>query len=153
MGKRSAGILLYRVSSGSPEVMLVHPGGPLWKNKDLGAWSIPKGEFLPGQDPLETAKREFKEETGGTVKGKFEELLPVRQAGGKVVYAFAVKGDFDVSKLKSNTFAMEWPPKSGRVEKIPEVDRAEWFDLSTAKQKINVAQAALIDQLESLLDS
>ena len=152
MGKLSAGILLYRIADGSPEVMLVHPGGPLWKNKDLGAWSIPKGEFLPGQDPLKTAKREFKEETGGTIKGEFHELIPVRQSGGKLVYAFAVEGDFDVTQLKSNTFSMEWPPKSGRIEKIPEVDRAEWFDLGTAPQKINAAQAAFIDQLESFLE-
>jgi predicted NUDIX family NTP pyrophosphohydrolase len=131
--------------------MLVHPGGPLWKNKDLGAWSIAKGEFLPGQDPLKTAKREFKEETGATLNGEFKELLPVRQAGGKLVYAFAVEGDLDVAKLKSNTFSMEWPPKSGRMEKIPEVDRGEWFDLPTARQKINAAQAAFIDQLEELL--
>jgi predicted NUDIX family NTP pyrophosphohydrolase len=151
MAKLSAGILLYRLSGDEPEVMLVHPGGPLWKNKDLGAWSVPKGEFLPGQDPLKTAKREFKEETGGTVKGDFKELMPVRQAGGKLVYAFAVEGDFDVSKLKSNTFPMEWPPKSGRIQKIPEVDRAEWFDLAAARQKINAAQTAFVDQLEELL--
>ena len=148
MAKLSAGILLYRIANASPEVMLVHPGGPLWKNKDLGAWSIPKGEFLPGQDPLKTAKREFKEETGGTVRGEFKELTPVRQAGGKLVYAYAVEGDFDVSKLESNTFPMEWPPKSGRIEKIPEVDRGEWFDLATARHKLNPAQASFIDQLE-----
>ena len=151
MAKLSAGILLYRRSGTSLEVMLVHPGGPLWKNKDLGAWSIAKGEFLPGQDPLKTAKREFKEETGGTVKGEFKELMPARQAGGKLVYAFAVEGDFDVSKLKSNTFPMEWPPKSGRIEKIPEVDRAEWFDPDTARRKINAAQATFVDQLEGLV--
>ncbi len=151
MAKQSAGILLYRIRDGELQVMLVHPGGPFSKNKDLGAWSIPKGEFLPGQDPLETAKREFNEETGGTVKGKFTELTPVRQAGGKLVYAFAVEGDFDVRKLESNTFPMEWPPKSGKVEQIPEVDRGEWFDLATARQKINAAQAAFIDELQSLL--
>jgi predicted NUDIX family NTP pyrophosphohydrolase len=153
MAKLSAGILLFRTSKGSPEVMLVHPGGPLWKNKDLGAWSIPKGEFLPGQDALQTAKREFKEETGGSIKGEFRELMPVRQSGGKLVYAFAVEGDFDVTTLKSNTFPMEWPPKSGRTEQIPEVDRGEWFDLQTAREKINAAQAAFVDQLESLLQS
>ena len=151
MAKLSAGILLYRLADDSLEVMLVHPGGPLWQNKDLGAWSIPKGEFLPGQDPLATAKREFKEETGGTVRGSFTEMMPVRQAGGKLVYAFAVEGDFDVTKLKSNTFSMEWPPKSGRMEEIPEVDRGEWFDLNTARIKMNPAQAAFIDQLEALL--
>src|SRR5213595_108141 len=151
MAKQSAGILLYRIREGEPQVMLVHPGGPLWKNKDLGAWSIPKGEFLPGQDPLKTAKKEFKEETGRTITGKFTPLNPIRQAGGKLVYAFAVEGDFDVTQLKSNTFPMEWPPKSGKIEQIPEVDRGEWFDLETARQKINAAQAAFIGQLQDLL--
>jgi predicted NUDIX family NTP pyrophosphohydrolase len=148
MAKQSAGILLYKIVDGVTQVLFVHPGGPLWKNKDLGAWSIPKGEFLPGQDPLKTAKREFKEETGGTVNGEFRELTPVRQTGGKIVYAFAVEGDFDVTKLKSNTFPMEWPLRSGKFVDTPEVDRAEWFDLETARQKINAAQAAFIDQLE-----
>lgn len=151
MPKLSAGILLYRVRGGEPEVMLVHPGGPLWKNKDLGAWSIPKGEFLPGQDPLKTARREFKEETGSSITGDFTALTVIRQASGKLVYAFAVEGDLDVSRIKSNTFKMEWPPRSGKFADIPEVDRAEWFDLPTARQKLNAAQAALIDQLESLL--
>jgi predicted NUDIX family NTP pyrophosphohydrolase len=147
----SAGILLYRVRDGEPEVMLVHPGGPIWKNKDIGAWSIPKGEFLPGQDPLEHAKREFKEETGRAIKGKFNELKPIRQAGGKLVYAFAVEGDLDVSKIKSNTFKMEWPPRTGRFQDIPEVDRGEWFDFETARQKINPAQSAFIDQLAVMI--
>lgn len=150
MPKLSAGILLYRVRDGETEVMLVHPGGPLWKNKDLGAWSIPKGEFLPGQDPLKTAKREFKEETGRSISGDFKALSVIRQASGKLVYAFAVEGDFDVAKLKSNTFKLEWPPRSGKMQDVPEVDRAEWFDLPNARQKVNAAQAALIDQLEKL---
>ena len=152
MAKQSAGILLYRIEGGEPQVMLVHPGGPLWKNKDLGAWSIPKGEFLPGQDPLQTAKKEFKEETGRSITGKFTELMPIRQAGGKLVYAFAVGGDLDVSKIKSNTIPIEWPPRSGKIEQIPEVDRGEWFDLATARQKINAAQGAFIDQLETILE-
>ena len=151
MAKQSAGILLYRRSKNSVEVLLVHPGGPLWKNKDLGAWSIPKGEFLPGQDPLKTAKREFKEELGHAITGKFTVLTPVRQSGGKLVYAFAVEGDFDVSKVKSNTFKLEWPPRSGNYVDTPEVDRAEWFDLATARQKMNPAQAGFIDQLENLI--
>ena len=151
MAKQSAGILLYRIKGGEPHVMLVHPGGALWKNKDLCAWSIPKGEFLPGQDPLKTAKKEFREETGRAITGSFTPLSPIRQAGGKLVYAFAVEGDLDVSKIKSNTFPMEWPPKSGKIEQIPEVDRGEWFDMRTARQKINAAQAAFIDQLEVLL--
>lgn len=152
MAKQSAGILLYRFSCGGVQVMLVHPGGPFWKNKDLAAWSIPKGEFLPGEDPLKTAKREFKEETGSAIKGVFKPLTPVRQAGDKIVYAFAVEGDLDVAKLKSNTFKMEWPPRSGRFQDVPEVDRGEWFDLATARQKINAAQAAFIDQLERVIN-
>lgn len=151
MAKQSAGILLYRRSENGVEALLVHPGGPLWKNKDLGAWSIPKGEFLPGQDPLKTAKREFKEELGRSVTGKFVALTPVRQSGGKLVYAFAVEGDFDVGRQKSNTFKLEWPPRSGNYVDTPEVDRAEWFDLATAKQKMNEAQSAFIGQLETLL--
>jgi predicted NUDIX family NTP pyrophosphohydrolase len=150
MAKLSAGILLYRIKEGEPQVMLVHPGGPFWKNKDLGAWSIPKGEYQIGEDPLEHAKREFKEETGQSVKGRFTRLMPIKQAGGKIVTAFAVEGDLDVSKIKSNTIPIEWPPKSGKIEQIPEVDRGEWFDLATARQKINAAQAAFIDQLENL---
>ena len=151
MAKLSAGILLYRIKDGEPQVMLVHPGGPFWKNKDLGAWSIPKGEYQIGEDPLEHAKREFKEETGQSAKGKFTRLMPIKQAGGKIVTAFAVAGDLDVSKIKSNTIPIEWPPKSGKTEQIPEVDRGEWFDLETARQKINAAQAAFVDQLEDLL--
>lgn len=150
MAKQSAGILLYRRSKNGAEVLLVHPGGPLWKNKDLGAWSIPKGEFLPGQDPLKTAKREFREELGRAVTGEFVALTPVRQSGGKLVYAFAAEGDFDTTKLKSNTFKLEWPPRSGKFVDTPEVDRAEWFDLATARQKMNHAQAGFIDQLELL---
>jgi predicted NUDIX family NTP pyrophosphohydrolase len=151
MGKTSAGILMYRRQQDALQVLIVHPGGPLWKNKDLGAWSIPKGEFLPGQDPLKTAKREFKEELGKPVSGKFVELRPIWQAGGKIVYAWAVEGDFDTTRIISNTFEMEWPPKSGKRVEFPEVDRAEWFDAATAKRKINPAQAALIDQLEEIL--
>lgn len=147
MAKLSAGILLYRLSNGYVEFLLVHPGGPFWKNKDLGAWSIPKGEFLPGEDALKTAKREFKEELGTAVKGGFIELLPARQAGGKLVYAFAVEGDLDVKSFKSNTFRMEWPPKSGKFADVPEVDRAEWFDAGAARAKINPAQSSFIDQV------
>jgi predicted NUDIX family NTP pyrophosphohydrolase len=151
MGKTSAGILMFRRREGMLEVLIVHPGGPFWKNKDVGAWSIPKGEFLPGQDPLKTAKREFKEELGKSVSGKFTELRPVFQAGGKIVYAWAVEGDLDVSTIKSNEFEMEWPPRSGRNMKVPEVDRAEWCDLATAREKLNSAQVGFIDQLEELI--
>jgi predicted NUDIX family NTP pyrophosphohydrolase len=151
MSKTSAGILMFRRREGMLEVLIVHPGGPFWKNKDVGAWSIPKGEFLPGQDPLKTAKREFKEELGKSVSGKFTELRPVFQAGGKIVYAWAVEGDLDVSTIKSNEFEMEWPPRSGRNMKVPEVDRAEWCDLATAREKLNSAQVGFIDQLEELI--
>ena len=148
MAKASAGILLYRrTAERQLEVLLVHPGGPFWKNKDLGAWSVPKGEFLPGQDRLEAAKREFKEELGRSINGEFRELRPVRQAGGKLVYCYALEGDFDVSKLKSNTFSLEWPPRSGRQQEFPEVDRAEWFDIPTASTKINPSQAAFLNEL------
>ena len=148
MAQTSAGILLYRQSeSAGLEVLLVHPGGPFWQNKDLGAWSIPKGVFLPGQDPLEHAKREFQEELGKKLSGKFFELTPIRQAGGKIVYCFAQERDLDVSKIKSNTFELEWPPRSGRKQAFPEVDRASWFDVASARDKMNPAQAAFLDQL------
>jgi len=151
MAKTSAGILMYRRLQGSLEVLIVHPGGPFWKNKEEGAWSIPKGEFLPGQDPLKTAKREFKEELGKAVSGKFVELRPVFQAGGKVVYGWAVEGDLDTTKILSNEFDLEWPPRSGRFIKVPEVDRAEWVDLVTARTKLNAAQVGFVDQLEEIL--
>lgn len=151
MAKLSAGILLYRIREDALEVMLVHPGGPFWKNKDLGAWSIPKGEYQIGEDPLEHAKREFKEETGQSLKGKFTRLMPIKQAGGKIVTAFAVEGEIDVTKIKSNSIPIEWPPKSGKFEQIPEIDRGEWFDLETARHKLNPAQTGFIDQLQDLL--
>lgn len=140
---------MYRFRGGVAEVLIVHPGGPLWAKKDVGAWSIPKGGFLPGDDPLETAIREFHEETGSDVAGPFVKLQPVRQTGGKLVHAFAVEGDFDPATLVSNTFEMEWPPYSGRTQAFPEVDRAQWCDLNTARQKLNAVQATLIDQLEN----
>lgn len=140
---------MYRFRGGVAEVLIVHPGGPLWAKKDVGAWSIPKGGFLPGDDPLETAIREFQEETGSDVAGPFVKLQPVRQTGGKLVHAFAVEGDFDPATLVSNTFEMEWPPYSGRTQAFPEVDRAQWCDLNTARQKLNAVQATLIDQLEN----
>lgn len=151
MAKLSAGVLLYRFRDDDAlEVLIVHPGGPFWKNKDLGAWSIPKGEFLPGQDPLKTAIREFHEETGARVTGDFITLRPVRQAGGKLVHAFAVEGDFDPATLISNTFEIRSGP--GRGQSMPEVDRAEWCDLETARKKLNPAQADFIDQLLQRLD-
>lgn len=142
---------MYRRRADALEVLIVHPGGPFWKNKDAGAWSIPKGEFLPGEDALKTAKREFKEELGKAVSGKFVELRPVFQTGGKIVYAWAVEGDLDATKITSNEFEMEWPPRSGRLAKFPEVDRAEWVDLLTSREKLNQAQTGFLDQLEEIL--
>jgi predicted NUDIX family NTP pyrophosphohydrolase len=144
--KKSAGLLLYRKKAGAIEVLLVHPGGPFWKNKDAGAWSIPKGEFT-NEDPLLAAKREFEEETGMAVDGDFLELSPLKQKSGKLVMAWALQKNIDASKIKSNEFDMEWPPKSGTTIRIPEVDRGEWFAPSLAKQKIIPGQAALIDEL------
>ena len=144
MAKQSAGLLPYRTTNGMLEVFLVHPGGPFWKNKDAGAWSIAKGEFA-GEPPLEAAKRELKEETGFTVRGPFIELTPIKQKGGKWVYAWAVEADFDPDKLKSNTFVVTYA--SGGSKEFPEVDRADWFPVETAKEKIIEAQARLIDDL------
>jgi len=146
--KKSAGLLLFRRRD-RLEVLLVHPGGPLWGKKDEGAWSIPKGEIDVDEDPLRAARREFEEELGSQVTGEFVQLTPIRQASGKWVYAWAVESDFDTATLKSGTFEMEWPPKSGRRGSFPEVDRAEWFTIEDAKRKINPAQIALLDQLSS----
>jgi predicted NUDIX family NTP pyrophosphohydrolase len=151
MAKQSAGLLLYRVRQAAPEVFLVHPGGPFWVKKDTGAWSIPKGEAEPDEDLLARARREFTEETGFAVDGEFRPLAPIRQSGGKIVHAWAVEGDCDAAAIKSNTFDLEWPPRSGRVQAFPEVDRAQWFALAAAREKINRAQLGLIDELERLL--
>jgi len=144
--KQSAGLLLYRRGK-DLEVFLVHPGGPFWAKKDLGAWSIPKGEFSESEDPLAAAQRELTEETGFSVNGAFRALQPVKQSGGKIVHAWAVEADCDPQKIISNTFALQWPPKSGRVQTFPEVDRAAWFSISEAREKINSGQAVLLDQL------
>ncbi len=152
MSLLSAGLLLYRVREDEPEVFLVHPGGPLWARRDTGAWSIPKGEPGKEEDLLAAARREFAEETGLTVEGEFRALAPVRQAGGKLVHAFAVRGDCDPATIASNTFEMEWPRRSGRLREFPEVDRAGWFTLDEAKRKLNPAQVGLIEQLGALLD-
>jgi predicted NUDIX family NTP pyrophosphohydrolase len=154
MPKKSAGLLLYRDPGHDSgiEVLLVHPGGPFWRNKDEGAWTIPKGEFDDLEEPLEAAKREFKEELGSSPPvGDYLPLNPVKQKNGKIVHAWAVKGDFDPAALKSNTFSCEWPPKTGRTQEFPEVDRAEWFAPGEAKRKIILAQVALIDQLLTIL--
>jgi predicted NUDIX family NTP pyrophosphohydrolase len=147
MAKKSAGLLLYRQGAEGPEVLLVHPGGPLWARKDDGAWSIPKGEFADGEDPLRAAQREFEEETGTLPNGEFIPLDPLKQPGGKLVYAWAVGADFDPATLQSNTFSMEWPPRSGRRTDFPEVDRAAWFGMDEARRKILKGQAGFLDQL------
>jgi predicted NUDIX family NTP pyrophosphohydrolase len=146
----SAGILMFRDGASGREVLLVHPGGPFWGKKDDGAWSIPKGEYTEGEEPLAAARREFQEELGTAVSGDFIELQSVKQKGGKVVSAWAVRGEFDVATLKSNSFTMEWPPRSGKQREFPEVDRAGWFDLATARRKILEAQVGFVDQVEDL---
>ncbi|MBI5138799.1 MAG: NUDIX domain-containing protein [Candidatus Vogelbacteria bacterium] len=147
MSKKSAGILLYRNVSQDLEVLLVHPGGPFWAKKDEGSWSIPKGEFEENEDSLTAAKREFKEETGLMVTGDVIALESIRQPSGKTVFAWAIKGDFDPSLLKSNTFSIEWPPKSGRQQEFPEIDRAGWFSIEKARLKILKGQVGFLDQL------
>jgi predicted NUDIX family NTP pyrophosphohydrolase len=147
--KRSAGILLHRTRDGVREVLLVHPGGPFWARKDAGAWSIPKGEHEEGDDARACARREFEEELGTPLPADAEltELGAVRLKSGKQITAFAVEGDLDADAIASNTFSMEWPPRSGRTQEFPEVDRAGWFDLETAGEKLNPAQAELLDRL------
>lgn len=149
--KKSAGILLYRRTGGVLEVFLIHPGGPLFAKRDLGSWSVPKGEYDEGEEPLAAARREFEEETGFPVGGNFIPLSPIRQKSGKVVTAWAVEGDFDPSQLQSNLFTLEWPPGSGKQRHFPEVDRGDWFPLPAARSKINPAQIPLLDQLEQHL--
>jgi predicted NUDIX family NTP pyrophosphohydrolase len=147
MPKTSAGILMYRRAGESIELFLVHPGGPYWAKKDLGGWSVPKGEYEPDEDPLVAARREFAEETGFDVDGDFIPLAPVKQKGGKVVSAWAVEGSIDASAIRSNMFSMEWPPRSGRQQEFPEVDRAGWFGVAEARLKLNASQVAFIDEL------
>jgi Predicted NTP pyrophosphohydrolase len=147
----SAGLLMYRFHDGRLQVLLAHPGGPFFKKKDDGAWSIPKGEIEPGEDLLEAAQREFKEEIGVMPTGPFTALTPVTQKGGKIVHAWAFEGDCDPSATVSNTFTMEWPPKSRRQMEFPEIDRAEFFDVDGAKRKIKGAQGALIEELEKIV--
>jgi predicted NUDIX family NTP pyrophosphohydrolase len=152
VGKRSAGLLLYRVEADGPRVLLVHPGGPLWAKRDDGAWSIPKGEFEPGEDARLVASREFAEELGSAPPAAgWLELGEITQSGGKRVTAFAVAGDLDAAAATSNTFVLEWPPRSGRRQQFPEVDRAEWFSLAEARPKLVAAQAAFLDRLVGAL--
>jgi predicted NUDIX family NTP pyrophosphohydrolase len=150
MSRKSAGILLFRFANGIPEVLLVHPGGPFWINKDVGAWSIPKGGMEEGEFALDAAKRELEEETGIKTDGEFIELSSVKQ-GNKIIYAWAFRSDTDVEFRTSNSFELEWPPRSGNLKSFPEIDKAEWFKLEDAKIKINKGQIPLIDELSSLL--
>ncbi len=146
--KVSAGILLYRHAKVGLEVFLVHPGGPFWSRRDPGSWSIPKGEAEEGAGLLETAKREFREETGTAIEGGFVELAPLRQPSGKIVHAWAVEGDLDATAIRSNTFCIEWPPRSGQRREFPEVDRAEWFAIPAARERILAGQRGFLDELE-----
>jgi predicted NUDIX family NTP pyrophosphohydrolase len=150
--KLSAGILLYRKGKTGLEVFIVHPGGPFWAKKDDGAWSIPKGEYAEGEDPLSVAQREFCEETGSELHGRYVELTPARQPGGQIITAWAVEGDIDAAGIRSNSFSMEWPPKSGRVQQFPEVDRAMWCEVALAKKKLLAGQRILLDELEQRKD-
>jgi len=152
MPKTSAGLLPYRNSAATLEIFLVHPGGPFWAKKDHGAWSIPKGELLAGEDPLAAAQREFQEETGLTVSGPFAPLTPVKQPGGKIVHAWALQApDLDPAAIRSNSFSLEWPPRSGKAREFPEVDRAAWFPVHEARKKILKGQLPLLDELQTKL--
>ncbi len=151
MHKLSAGILLYRRRNGDLEVFLVHPGGPYWWKKDLGAWSIPKGEYVAGEDPLAAAKREFQEETGfAPAMGELSSLSEIKLSSGKVITAWAVEGDCDADAIRSNSFSIEWPPKSGKKQDFPEVDRAAWFTLPLAQAKIHPAQQEFLNRLAAI---
>ena len=152
MAKLSAGILMYRGEGAALEVLLVHPGGPFWARKDRGAWSIPKGEYAEGEDPLAVAKREFTEELGSPPpQGGYAELGAIKQPSRKLITVFAVAGDFDPAGLSSNLFELEWPPRSGRLQSFPEVDRAAWFEPAEARDKIQRGQAPFLDRLAKIL--
>ena len=152
MKKQSAGILLYKVTKGNLTVLLVHPGGPFWARKDAGAWSVPKGEFSDDEAPEAAARREFGEELGMPLpSGTLMELGDVRMSSGKIIYAWALEGDLDMSAIKSNTFTMEWPPKSGQQQTFPEADKAAWFDMTSAQTKINTAQSTFLHRLAEKL--
>jgi predicted NUDIX family NTP pyrophosphohydrolase len=153
MPRLSAGLLMYHVQDGAIQVLLAHPGGPFFRHKDEGAWSIPKGEPKADEDLFVTAAREFEEETGVKPAGCFIPLHPIQQKGGKIVHAWAFEGNCDPKAIRSNTFTIQWPPKSGRQQEFPEIDRAEFFDLATARQKIKAGQEALLDELDAILQS
>jgi predicted NUDIX family NTP pyrophosphohydrolase len=148
---RSAGILVYRRGDAGLEVFLVHPGGPFWAKKDLAAWSIPKGEFGDDENPLAAALREFAEETGQTIEGDFRALTPVKQPSRKIVHAFAVEGEVDADKIASNEFELEWPPRSGRTQRYPEIDRAAWFPLAEARRRVHAGLVPVLDELARVL--
>jgi predicted NUDIX family NTP pyrophosphohydrolase len=150
MATVSAGILMYRHGEAGLDVLLVHPGGPFWRNRDLGAWSIPKGELDNGEDPEEAARREFAEELGSTATGRLRPLGEVRQRGGKIVLAYALEGTLDAGAVRSNEISIEWPPRSGRIIQIPEIDRAEWFTIPAAREKILAGQRPFLDRLDHL---
>jgi predicted NUDIX family NTP pyrophosphohydrolase len=152
MQKLSAGLLMFRRVNTGIEVLLVHPGGPFWQRKDLGSWSIPKGEYEKGQDPLEAAKREFEEETGVSPEGEFISLEEVKQPSGKVIAVWALEGNCSADQVRSNTFQMEWPPKSGKLQEFPEVDRASWFSLEEARDRISKGQVEFIEKFIHRLD-
>ena len=151
MSKKSAGLLLFRTKKNSVEFFLIHPGGPFWKTKDLGAWSIPKGEFTEEENPLEAAKREFTEETGMKAPENFLDLTPLKQKSGKLIFAWAAERNIDPEKIHSNLFELEWPPHSGKKQKFPEADKAAWFSADEAKKKINPAQYGFIEELIRLI--
>jgi predicted NUDIX family NTP pyrophosphohydrolase len=151
--KQAAGILLYRRGRTGLEVLLAHPGGPLWARKDAGAWTMPKGQFTEGELPLDAAKREFEEEMGSAASGDFQPLGTIKQPSGKIIHAWAAESDFDASTVKSNLFSMEWPPKSGRMGEFPEVDRAGWFSIEEARYKIIKGQAPFLERLLALVNS
>lgn len=153
MTRKSAGVLVYRKHGRATEVLLVHPGGPFWAKRDAGAWSVPKGEYADGEEAEDAARREFAEETGWSLEGELRPLGEVRQKAGKSVTAFAVEGDFDPANLESNRFEIEWPPKSGRKASFPEIDRAGWFSLDEAREKMIEGQRPLLDRLQDLLGS
>lgn len=153
MPRQSAGLLMYRRRNGVLQVLLVHPGGPFWAKKDAGAWSIPKGEFSGDENALMAARREFEEETGFLPAGRFVPLTPIKQPSGKVIYAWALEGDLDATAIRSNTFTMEWPPQSGNHQEFPEVDRAAWFTIEAAKEKIIRGQVDFIDELQRIIET
>ena len=151
--KQSAGLLMYRKRGGVLQILLVHPGGPFWDKKDVGSWSIPKGEFSQDEDVLKAARREFEEETGFLPTGNFIRLGAIKQPSGKLIHAWAFEGDLDAGKIKSNTFSMEWPPHSGKQQEFPEVDRGEWFTMKAAREKIIKGQVGFVDELQRVLET